>query len=196
MKHHDGRVVQTLERSTPPGGFVPTENHLTLALLVLAASSLLASCIPPLGVTPCGENPAQELLAEINRVRRLEGVPPVRPNEHLARAAQAHASSLAQGQGSGHFGVDGSDPLIRIRAAGYLPLEFGENIAWGSSAPARIVRAWMDSPGHRLVLLDPDYDEIGLGGALDPDNPIWVADFGAQKERANGRCHPWPVSGG
>jgi uncharacterized protein YkwD len=162
-------------------------------LLALAYLVLHSSCIPPMGVSPCPHNPAQGLLAEINRVRSLAGVPPVRPNEHLARAAQGHATDLAAGRGDGHFGPDGSDPLVRITDAGYMPNAFGENIAWGSSTPERIVQAWMDSPGHRMVLLDPYYDEIGLGGVPEAGPPIWVADFGAQREPATGRCHHWPI---
>lgn len=158
---------------------------------ILASCALLSGCASMLRLPECAANPAQNLLGEINEVRAREGVPPLRPNVLLARAAEAHARSLAGGDASGHLGSDGSDPLQRITDAGYPPLTFGENTATGSSAPRRIVEAWLASPGHRLVLLDPSYEEVGLGGALDTDRPVWVADFGSQSEPPDTRCHPW-----
>lgn len=158
----------------------------------LAASAFLSSCIPAVRTSACSANPAQQLLIEINDARARAGVSPVWPDVRLARAAQAHAQALAEGTASGHFGPDGSDPLQRITDAGYLPLAYGENTAEGSLVPRLIVEAWLRSPGHRMVLLDPSVQEVGLGGVLEPDRPIWVADFGSGRESAETRCHPWP----
>jgi uncharacterized protein YkwD len=132
---------------------------------------------------------------EINEARDQAGVPPVWPDARLARAAQGHAEALAEGRGSGHVGPDGSDPLKRIGDMGYLPQAYGETVATGSLDPRLIVEAWLRSPGHRQVLLDPSVEEVGLGGVLDPDHPVWVADFGAGPEPGRNRCHPWPPSG-
>jgi uncharacterized protein YkwD len=112
------------------------------------------------------------------------------PNLLLVHAAVGHARALAEGKGSGHVGEDGSDPLERITDAGYLPTAFGENTAMGASAPERVVAAWLASPGHRTVMLDPSYQEIGLGGVLDADRPVWVANFGTRNEAVQLRCHP------
>ena len=158
--------------------------------LGLAASVFLAGCAALPRVSECAANPAQDLLVEVNAARAREGVPPVWPNALLIRAAQGHAQALADGTASGHFGADGSGPLERITDVGYPPSAFGENTATGSSAPDRIVGAWLASPGHRAILLDPSYEEIGLGGVLDTDRPVWVADFGARKESSDVRCHP------
>ena len=162
-----------------------------LLCLALASSAFLTGCVALLRPSGCQANPAQSLLVEINAARAREGVPPVWPNALLITAAGGHARALAEGEASGHFGADGSDPLQRIRDAGYLPVAFGENTATGSSDSKRIVEAWLASPGHRAVLLDPSYDEVGLGGVLDLDRPVWVADFGAATESSDARCHPW-----
>lgn len=161
--------------------------------LPVASTIFLSSCIAPLRVSECRENPAQGLLYEINQARSQAGVPPLWANIRLAEAADAHAEALAEGKATGHFGHDGSNPLKRIEDAGYLPQAFGENIAQGSLAPRLVVAAWLASPGHRQVLLDPSFQDIGLGGVLDPDHPIWVADFGSQKEPPKAKCHPWPI---
>ena len=55
-----------------------------------------------------------------------------------------------------HTSRSGNDMGDRIRSQGYLSgarsWMIGENLAWGSgerSTPRSIVRAWMNSPGHR-----------------------------------------------
>ena len=159
----------------------------------LASSAFLSSCILPRGTPECRANPAQQLMVEINEARARADVPRVWPDARLARAAQGHARALAEGKASGHFGPDGSDPLQRINDAGYRPLAFGENVAEGSQAPRLIVEAWLRSPTHRQVMLDPSVQEVGLGVVLDPDHPIWVADFGSGTEQSEIRCHPWPT---
>lgn len=154
-------------------------------------STLMVGCMLPLRPSGCPVNPAQQLLTEINQVRTREGVAPVWPNVLLARAAQAHARAISEGRATGHFGHEGSDPLQRITETGYLPRAFGENVAMGSSNPRLVVEAWMRSPGHQQILLDPSVEEVGLGGVLDSDQPIWVADFGSGNESVDTRCHPW-----
>jgi uncharacterized protein YkwD len=39
----------------------------------------------------------------------------------------------------------------------------GENVAYGQKDPADVMRAWMNSPGHRANILNAKYTEIGVG---------------------------------
>ena len=61
------------------------------------------------------------------------------------------------------------DLVSRIASTGYLPCSctwgVAENIAWGEgskASPQAIVTAWMGSPDHRVNILNPRYDEIGI----------------------------------
>jgi uncharacterized protein YkwD len=72
----------------------------------------------------------------------------------------------------GHVSPSGSTMSARIRHTNYLrgvrAWRVGENLAWGAGTagtPARIVRAWMRSAGHRRNILDPSFREIGVGVA-------------------------------
>ena len=63
----------------------------------------------------------------------------------------------------------------------------GETIAWGSggrATPASIVRSWLNSPGHRAILLDGRYKDLGVGIALGApghgDGATFTGDFGAR----------------
>jgi uncharacterized protein YkwD len=110
-------------------------------------------------------------LCLINRERAAHGERPLRLNEKLARSAQSHSENMAQEGYFAHESPSGSTPLSRMRAARYiysskLGYEVGENIAWGTlwlASPKAIVEAWMASPGHRENILDPRFQDTGLG---------------------------------
>ena len=163
-----------------------------ILFLALALPTILSSCSKQLRIAGCEPNPAQTLLDVMNQARAQERVPPLWANESLARAAQPHAHAVADGRAEGHIGHDGSDPLQRIENTGYAPRAFGENVAVGTSNPEAAVAAWLASPAHRTILLHPSFKEVGLGGVLDSDRPVWVADFGSEREPPETRCHSWP----
>ena len=51
----------------------------------------------------------------------------------------------------------------------------GENLAWGEESAARpseTVEGWMESPGHRVHTLRPEYTEIGIGLEYAPPRPV------------------------
>ncbi len=133
-------------------------------------------------------------LCLVNRERVTHGERPLRPNARLARAAQAHTTSMAVGDYFEHVGPQGQTPLARMRAVGYISssragYEVGENIAWGTlylATPRAIVAAWMASPGHRANILDARYRETGIGVSSHPPTSlahgqpgaIYTQDFG------------------
>lgn len=79
-----------------------------------------------------------------------------------------------------HDTPEGRSPADRLKAIGYArgrSVSAGENLAWGAredATPRKIVRLWMESPGHRADILRPSYTEIGIGivlGAPVPGKP-------------------------
>jgi uncharacterized protein YkwD len=67
----------------------------------------------------------------------------------------------------------GSTVIGRLREIGYVRPGYiwivGENLHWttaGCSTPADVVRAWMDrwmdSAVHRIYLLKPNFEELGV----------------------------------
>ncbi|NJK63738.1 MAG: CAP domain-containing protein [Synechococcaceae cyanobacterium SM2_3_1] len=71
-------------------------------------------------------------------------------------------------------------PVTRATAAGYAWIALGENIAQGQTAPEQVMQSWMASEGHRSNILNPVFEEIGVGDAIAPrtGNPYWVQLFG------------------
>jgi uncharacterized protein YkwD len=110
-------------------------------------------------------------LCLVNRERVTRGERALSLNGKLQGIAQGHSESMASDDYFGHEGPGGSTPLSRMRAAGYIyssrvGYEVGENIAWGTlwlATPRAIVASWMQSPGHRENILDPNYRDTGVG---------------------------------
>jgi len=89
---------------------------------------------------------------------------------------EANASSRAVVQ---WYCVQTETPGERVRAAGYIPINWGENIAAGYSTAAEAVAGWMSSEGHRDNLLNPGFTEIGLGIVADErGNLFYTQVFG------------------
>lgn len=110
----------------------------------------------------------------LNDVRRDDGAGNVRFNGRLNRAAQGHADDMLDNNYFSHTGLDGSSVEDRIRAQGYDPVAFGENIAGRQQSDEEVLRAWRDSPAHNRLLLARSVDEFGLGVAGRGADTRWV----------------------
>jgi uncharacterized protein YkwD len=127
----------------------------------------------------------------VNAERVERGLARLSENARLAEASRRFAADLVAGQYFSHTGRDGSDIVARVRRTGYIPSDrawaVGENLAWGTgplATPAAIVRAWMNSPGHRANILNPRFRQIGLGIAM--GNPAGAEGGGATYASAFG----------
>jgi uncharacterized protein YkwD len=74
-----------------------------------------------------------------------------------------------------HTSLDGRTFDERIRDAGYTR-PAAENIAKGQRSADDVMRAWMNSKGHRANILNCSYAAIGVG--LDTRGWYWTQDFG------------------
>jgi Ca2+-binding RTX toxin-like protein len=96
------------------------------------------------------------------------------PNSILENSAQLHANHLVSSNTFSHTGSGGSTSNGRMAAAGYATsgtFNSAENIAFsGSTGPynanAEVLgqhQQWMLSSGHRKSMLNPVYEELGVG---------------------------------
>ncbi len=125
-----------------------------------------------------------------NRIRADRGLPLLRENARLRRAAVAHSSDMVSRGFFEHTTPSGVTMVDRIMATRYasprVGWALGENLAWGTGSlatPRAIMRAWMDSPGHRANVVKRAYREIGIGVVTgvpsDRDRgATYTADFG------------------
>jgi uncharacterized protein YkwD len=130
-------------------------------------------------------------LCLINQRRAKRGLARLKFNGSLAAAAKGHSAEMDALNFFDHESPGGSSPLSRITSAGYLSgasaWGVGENLAWAggdAGSPTVIVGMWMNSPGHRQIMLSRSFQQVGIGVVVgspdgdDPDGAIYTADFG------------------
>jgi uncharacterized protein YkwD len=112
----------------------------------------------------------QALVCEIARVRAKRDLRQLDRDERLAKAARRHAADMVDRHYFSHYSPGGADVADRARRTGYArracSWRLGEVLAWGvggRSTAAGTIRAWMDSPGHRRILISTRYSDLGVG---------------------------------
>jgi|GEM_PF-3328116 len=122
---------------------------------------------------------AQATLCAVNRERAARGLQRLSWQAQLASEAQAYSQQMvAQGFFS-HVAPGGMD-LHRRNASymcGRVNWHLGETLAWEAgpqNTPEGVVAAWLGSPPHRKLLLDPSFHDIGVGVA----SGVPVSDVG------------------
>lgn len=89
--------------------------------------------------------------------------PPLNWDDRVAAAALGHSTDMAVTNFFGHEGSDGSDPGDRLMNEGYDTMLWGENIAVGYDREAALMDAWLKSSGHCANIMDPSYEDVGVG---------------------------------
>jgi uncharacterized protein YkwD len=116
----------------------------------------------------------------INEQRRAHGLPALRANRRLDRAAQGWTNVMVA---DGEFS-HGSNFSARLSAAGFIWSTAGENIATGFQTPRDVVNAWMGSTGHCQNILSPSFADVGTGirakavRGFASGPATWTQDFG------------------
>jgi uncharacterized protein YkwD len=167
------------------------------------ASPAAASACPGADAQPTASNLRTlrtATLCLLNAERTPRGLPALGENAMLTAASQVYSELMVDRQFFAHVTPDGVDLKARLLGVGYIVDNsywmVGENLAWGTggmASPARIMQAWMESPGHRENILTPEFREVGLGVALGaPNSPTapaaatYTTDFGVRDRAESG----------
>lgn len=146
-------------------------NNYRLQMVMTAAATSKA----PINSLPDASLPEQ-VLSFVNDFRSRNGLSSLRLNSQLNAAAQGHSQNMASQDFFNHQGKDGSTFDQRIRTVGYRFSTAAENIAAGYTTPSTVVDGWINSPGHRANMLNPNVQEIGVGHVFlgtDPGVEQW-----------------------
>lgn len=110
----------------------------------------------------CTDDFRQEVLDLVNAERAKYGLQPlVMGDANLTAAAQKRAEEIATV--NSHTRPDGTKCFTVLKEFGVKDAPTGENAAWGSVSPEEVVKAWMNSEGHRANILDPEARKMGVG---------------------------------
>jgi uncharacterized protein YkwD len=147
----------------------------TPALLACACTAAVALLPAAPAIASDAERKAIDAL---NDVRRAHSLPALRVSASLNRSSGRYARRMIRRDFFGHG--------AQIDVAGDFR-SAGETLAWHTgwrAQPRRTVRRWMNSPGHRAVLLSPGFRWVGMGlakGRLGSRvATTWVAQVGSK----------------
>lgn len=117
---------------------------------------------------------ASEIIRLTNEYRISLGLSPLLENYQLNRAAEYRASDMII---NGYFAHNnprtGEGPKDAILYQHYDYMMYAENIAMGNWQSSRhIVDGWINSPGHRQNIEQPNAKEIGVAVIQDKNTPF------------------------
>lgn len=153
-------------------GHLP-EHEAVTTTTVVATTSTTAPAASGLVRVPEAE---AQILAHHNEGRAAYGSPPMARNGCLDEMASEWSRGLAEGGTAGRP----DDPHRTLadmgaRSKACLPgtSNFGENIAWNVGVTG-ILAFWEQSQGHASNILNPAWDNVGIGVWRDAEGYLWA----------------------
>lgn len=171
----DGVVQKVFAGGNTTAIFSPTVDHFFPAILAQT-------------VEDCPSNFERSVLLFVNHERSLMGLSILEVDIRLQSAARWMSDDMAVHDWLPGNHVDSLNrpPGERVTQEGGYPYVYlGEVIAGGYSTPEAVFEAWMNSSGHRAILLGANYEHIGIGYALASGTSyihFWTADLGSTSD--------------
>lgn len=107
------------------------------------------------------EDYPDEVIRLVNEERAKSGLSP------LTKSATLEAPALIRAQEQekkfSHTRPNGSSWSTVFDDFGIYATYRGENLAYGQKTPAKVMKSWMESEGHRKNIMDPRFTEIAVG---------------------------------
>src|SRR3989344_5085887 len=166
--------------------------YFLLALfLILSPVYLRISELALLADPAIVDSQAEILVRLANRDRAASGLPELRVNSKLIRAASFKVDDMFAKQYFAHFSpIDNASPWDFFRAANYRYYAAGENLAVDFVTAEDVHTALMNSPTHRANIMSPLFTEVGISvkqGTWSGHSSIMIAQyFGRERMTASG----------
>ena len=111
-----------------------------------------------------------------NKLRRNHGAGPVKADQDLENLAQQYAQQMAEDHFISHTSPSGRTFSQRLKAAGFGPGEYSENLSFGSTY-ALALEGLENSGSHRRNLLLSKWSRLGVGIAQNDQNEIYLVQL-------------------
>ena len=145
---------------------------------IFVLSALVACLLVPTFPASAAGSAEDQMLSKINSYRASHGLPKVRKSKSLASSAERYSWKQMR---NGYFGYSS-----RIQASSKYR-RLGEILAWRKGTSAAInatFRMWLNSGGHRSVIVDRNFRYAGAGFAAGNFRggraAIWTVQFGSR----------------
>jgi len=132
--------------------------HLALAAALCLCNMATALALAQPAAARAGADDdgfASQVLAEANRYRQAQQLPPLQAAPWLATLAAEHSAQMARLSGLSHAGFQ--DRFLGARRQTCV-----ENLAAGFHQASRLVAAWRASASHHQNLLDGRVQDVGV----------------------------------
>lgn len=126
---------------------------------------------PPPTTTQPPVNYKMAILELVNKERANAGVAPLSYYYEGQTVGDIRASEICTS--FSHTRPNGTECFTAAEEAGVSYMTAGENLAYGYSTPEEVMNGWMNSPGHRSNILDPEFTHIVVGR----NGSYWVQFF-------------------
>ena len=138
---------------------------------------------------------AQEakLVGLLNADRAAVGLVPVRVDSRLMAIARARSVDMVAKHYFSHTQPDGKNVFSILTAATVTWFGAGEIIAWNNYpidvSASTANRQWMNSPGHKAIVISTNLNYVGVGLAVDPatGKKMWAAVYIKGPDRTGAR---------
>ncbi|MGE5581162.1 MAG: CAP domain-containing protein [Bacillota bacterium] len=124
---------------------------------------------PTTPANPAPSNPATGLTSEeskmvnlVNQERMNQGIKPLSVNMQLVNLARLKSQDMVKNNYFDHTSPTYGSPFDMMRNAGIKYTTAGENIA-GAATTESAHQNLMNSPGHRANILNPSFNQVGIG---------------------------------
>lgn len=107
----------------------------------------------------------QQVIDLTNQERAKYGLPALKVDANLSKAAKAKSLDMQQNRYFSHTSPTYGSPFDMMKKFGVTFRGAGENIAMGQRSPQEVVNSWMNSTGHRANILNQSFTHIGVGHA-------------------------------
>jgi len=118
-----------------------------------------------------------EVIRLVNEERAKAGLGKLSKDNLLIKVAEDHSEDMCSRNFFNHKNPDGESPFDRMKRNGIKYKTAGENIAKGQKTAEAVMKAWMNSEGHRANILNPDFTHIGVGVSVRSGTYYWTQCF-------------------
>jgi uncharacterized YkwD family protein len=105
----------------------------------------------------------QKVVELTNQERAKNGLKPLALDTELSKVAREKSRDMQNKGYFSHTSPTYGSPFDMMKKFGISYRSAGENIAMGQRTPEEVVKAWMNSSGHRANILNSSYTHIGVG---------------------------------
>eukprot|EP00833_Pecoramyces_ruminatium_P003075 jgi/Orpsp1_1/1177107/evm.model.c7180000060216.1 len=119
-----------------------------------------------------------QMICMVNKERAKVNAPYLAYSSQLANAALKHSKYQASKKKMTHSETGNySTPMKRIKKAGFKPKACAENVAYNQKTVEKVMKAWMNSSGHKKNILNKSYTHFGAG----MQKYYWTQNFATSK---------------